>query len=236
MVKIVSFAICPFVQRVTAALEAKGVPYQIQYIDLSDKPKWFVELSPSAQVPVLVTESGTALFESDAIIEYIDDVYGPLEEGVSAEQKALDRAWSYQASKHYLSQCSTMRSADEATLVERASRLGKAFGRAEGRLGAGPFFKGTDLSKVDIAWLPLLHRAWIIEAHTGYDLLASFPNVKRWQAALLETGLAQRAVSDDFEARFTAFYVSDETYLGQRRRSRVEPGRVRAPGELGHAH
>ena len=40
--KIVSFKICPFVQRVTALLETKGVDYEIEYIDLSNKPQWFV--------------------------------------------------------------------------------------------------------------------------------------------------------------------------------------------------
>jgi len=95
MIKLVSFKICPFVQRVTGALEAKGIPYEIEYIDLSDKPQWFLDISPNGQVPLLVTDSGTALFESDAIVEYIDDVYSPLEESLSAEQKAFDRAWSY---------------------------------------------------------------------------------------------------------------------------------------------
>jgi glutathione S-transferase len=68
MIKIVSFKICPFVQRVTALLEAKGLDYQVDYISLSDKPKWFLEISPNGQVPVMVTEGGVALFESEAII------------------------------------------------------------------------------------------------------------------------------------------------------------------------
>ena len=78
MIRIVSFKICPFVQRVTALLEAKQIPYQIDYISLSDKPDWFLELSPTGQVPVLVTEGGTPLFESDAIAEYLDDISAPL--------------------------------------------------------------------------------------------------------------------------------------------------------------
>ena len=102
MIKIVSFKICPFVQRVTAALEAKAVPYEVEYISLSDKPRWFLDLSPAGQVPLLITESGQALFESDAIVEYLDEVTAPLIAGVTPEQRAVDRAWSYQASKRYL--------------------------------------------------------------------------------------------------------------------------------------
>ncbi len=214
MIKVVSFKICPFVQRVTALLEAKKVPYEIEYISLSDKPQWFLDISPNGQVPLLITESGTALFESDAIVEYIDEVSPGLEANVSPEQRALDRAWNYQASKHYLVQCSTMRSADKATLKERAEKLGKAFAKAEKALGDGPYFKGEALSNVDITWLPLLHRADIIRRHTCYDLVGNFPKVKAWQQAVIQTGLAEKSVAEDFEEAFTGFYLSDSTFLG----------------------
>ena len=58
--KIVSFKICPFVQRVTALLEAKGIDYDLEFIKLSDKPQWFLDISPNGQVPVLVTDEGEA--------------------------------------------------------------------------------------------------------------------------------------------------------------------------------
>jgi len=212
--KVVSFKICPFVQRVTALLEAKKIPYEIEFINLSDKPQWFLDISPNAQVPILVTKSGQTLFESDAIVEYIDDVYGPIEGNVSHEQRAIDRAWSYQASKHYLVQCSAQRSSDKNTLVERTEKLGKAFAKVEQELGEGPYFKGKSLSNVDIAWLPLLHRAAVINKHSCYDFLDGYPKVKSWQSALLETGLAEKSVSEDFIESFSNFYLSDVTYLG----------------------
>lgn len=215
MIKVVSFKICPFVQRVTVILEAKKLPYEIEYISLSDKPDWFLEVSPTGQVPVLISESGVALFESDAIAEYLDEIAAPLEAVLTPEQRALDRAWSYQATKRYLVQCSTMRSADKETLLERSAKLGKVFAKAEKQITeSGAYFKGEQLSNVDMAWLPLLHRADIIRQHTGFDLLQGFPRVQAWQQALMATGLAVRSVSEDFEQRFTDFYLSDSTYLG----------------------
>ena len=214
MIKIVSFKICPFVQRVTGLLEAKKMPYELEYISLKDKPEWFLKLSPTGQVPVLITENSKALFESDAIIEYIDEISAPLEAVLTPEDRALDRAWSYQASKHYLVQCSTMHSADQETLLERNEKLGKAFAKAEQQLDKGPFFKGEQLSNIDIAWLPLLHRAAIIREHTGYELLEGFPKVQTWQAEVLKTGLAEASVSEDFEQAFTDFYLSEKTWLG----------------------
>jgi glutathione S-transferase len=214
MIKVISYKICPFVQRVTALLEAKKIAYDIEFIDLSNMPQWFLDISPNAQVPLLVTEAGIALFESDAIVEYLDEVQATIESDVTAEQRAIDRAWSYQASKHYLVQCGAMSSADESTLAERTETLGKAFARAEKQLGDGPFFKGESFSNVDIAWLPLLHRAAIIEQRTGYDFVADFPKVKAWQSSMMETGLAEKSVSEDFEDAFAGFYLSDKTFLG----------------------
>lgn len=215
MIKIVSFKICPFVQRVTAMLEAKNIPYEIDYINLSDKPKWFLDMSPTGQVPLLVTESGTVLFESDAIAEYIDEVTAPLVAETTPERRAIDRAWSYQASKHYLVQCSTMSSANQETLVERSEKLNRSFEKAEKQLGAGPFFNGESLGNVDIAWLPLLHRAHIVEQDAGYDFFAGFPKVKAWQIAMIKTGLAKKSVSDDFEEVFSKFYLTERTFLGR---------------------
>lgn len=214
MIKVISFKICPFVQRITTLLEAKGVPYAIDYISLSDKPQWFLDISPNAQVPVLVTEDGTALFESDAIAEYLDEVYGPLEPGLSPEQRALDRAWIYQASKHYLPQCSAMQSKSRSDLKERSEKLAKAFTKIEAQIGDGPCFRGETIGNVDAAWLPLLHRADLIHKFSGYDFLKGFPKVQAWQAALVNSGLAAKSVSDDFEQVFSDFYLSDKTYLG----------------------
>lgn len=216
MLKVISFTICPFVQRVTALLEAKGLPYEIEYISLKDKPQWFLDLSPNGQVPVLITESGQVLFESDAIVEYIEDAYGPLNSSLTPEQKAVNRAWSYLAAKNYLVQCSAQRSGDEVTLNERSVKLAKAFASIEKELGNARFFNTNEVGMVDIAWLPLLHRAALIERHAGYDFLAGYPKLKRWQQHLLFTGLAEKSVATDFEEAFTGFYLSDQTFLGNR--------------------
>ncbi|WP_286298476.1 glutathione S-transferase family protein [Vibrio apostichopi] len=211
MIKLISFKNCPFVQRVMDSLVMKKVPFEIEYIELNDKPQWFLDISPNGQVPVLVTENDTVLFESDAIVEYLDDKYAPIEE-VTSEQKALDRAWSYQASKHYMPQCGTMGSKDKETFETRLANLQKAFLKAENKLGDTEFFKGDYISNVDIAWLPLLHRASVIKVRSGFDMLEGFPKVQKWQTALIESGLMEKTVPQDFVEKFSGFYLTN-TYL-----------------------
>ncbi|MFA0241023.1 MULTISPECIES: glutathione S-transferase family protein [Vibrio] len=208
MTKLISFKNCPFVQRVMGSLVMKNVPFEIEYIELNNKPQWFLDISPNGQVPVLITENDTVLFESDAIVEYLDDKYTPIEE-VSPEQKALDRAWSYQASKHYMPQCGTMASKDKETFETRLANLQKAFLKAEKKLGDTEFFKGDYISNVDIAWLPLLHRAFVIKERSGFNMLESFPKVQKWQAALIESGLTDKTVPADFIDKFSGFYLTN---------------------------
>lgn len=215
MITVVSFKICPFVQRVTALLSAKGIPFDVEYIKLSDKPRWFLDISPTGQVPLLITQNGTTLFESDAIVEYIDDVTEPLAGAITPEQRAIDRAWSYQATKHYLVQCSTMQSANKEILAERSEKLNKSFEKIEKQLGTGPFFGGEAIGNVDIAWLPLLYRALLVEQHSGFDFLANYPKVKAWQTTIAKTGIAEKSVPTDFNEAFSEFYLTERTFLGR---------------------
>ena len=215
MLKVISFKICPFVQRVTALLEAKNSSYEIEYIDLNNKPDWFIKVSPNGQVPLLITESDEVLFESDAIVEYIEETISSPLFNSNPVKKAQERAWSYLAAKNYLVQCSAQRSKDKQTLLERSDKLSKAFTKLEMKLADSQFFSSDNLGMVDIAWLPLLHRASIIRKHSGYDFIGKFPQVKLLQKNILGTGLAEKSVSADFEDKFTAFYLSEQTYLGQ---------------------
>jgi len=221
--KLVSFKICPFVQRIAALLEAKQIPYEIEYISLKESPQWFLDISPNAQVPVLITDSGEALFESEAIADYLDEIHSPIEVDLSPEQRAIDKAWAYQPSILYIPQCWSMQSEDEETLQARKQELDAVFGKVEAQLNGGPYYKGSELSNLDIAWLPVLHRAAIIEKHTGYDFMAGYPRLKSLQNSLLDSGLAEKSVPEDFENVFTAFYLSDKTFLGRMRDLKITP-------------
>ena len=213
--RVISFKICPFVQRVTALLEAKNLSYEIDYISLSDKPQWFLEISPHRQVPVLITDQGDALFESEAIVEYLEEVFTPLRPEISPAHKAKNRAWSYLASKNYLVQCGAQRSPDKATLEQRSQKLNVAFERIERQCDGEPYFGGAEPGLVDIAWLPLLHRTNLVAELTDYDFLGDFPRLQTWRDQIMGSGIPDRSVPDDFNTLFSQYYLSHETFLGR---------------------
>lgn len=67
----------PYVRKVRAVAEEKGLADRIELLSSSpwvenDLP----EANPSGRVPTLVTDDGTALFDSRVICEYLDDMGG----------------------------------------------------------------------------------------------------------------------------------------------------------------
>jgi glutathione S-transferase len=67
----------PYAWRVWLALEHKALPYERKVLSFSDgdagKPE-FLALNPRGKVPVVV-DGGLVLYESAAILEYLDDAY-----------------------------------------------------------------------------------------------------------------------------------------------------------------
>ena len=68
----------PYSWRVWLALEFLGIPYELKVMSFSDKDLLkpdFVALNPRHQVPTIV-DDGFALWESLAILEYLDERFG----------------------------------------------------------------------------------------------------------------------------------------------------------------
>ena len=56
--ELISFKLCPFVQRSIIVLKHKQIPFNITYIDLADPPVWFRDISPFGKVPILREKHG----------------------------------------------------------------------------------------------------------------------------------------------------------------------------------
>lgn len=211
---IVSYKICPFVQRVLCVAELKGIKYDVTYISLMNKPEWFLEKSPFGKVPILIEDQGT-LFDSNAISEYLEEQYPSKLHPDSAFLRATHRSWIGLAAQNYLVQCSAQRSPTKEKLIENKKELDKAFAKMEVFISEEPYFSGHKISMVDAAWFVLLHRTEIIRKYSGFDFLIDFQKLSKWRKTLMENASLLQSVSNDFEAEFLNFYLNENTYLGQ---------------------
>jgi len=229
--KIVSFKICPFVQRVIGVLELKQADYDVEYISLAAKPDWFLKASPHGKVPILIEDQGV-LFESAPISEYVDETCGDFRlHPDDPFEKARHRAWIELATRNYLVQCRTQRSPDAEQLATNQAELSDPFAKMEGVLTSGPYFCGEKLSMVDAAWFVLLHRAHIINECSGFDFLAEYPRLRRWQDDLLEVDALRNSAPSGFIDEFVHFYLHKGTYLGRlTEESRGHCGTIGAAG------
>src|SRR5688500_6573716 len=70
--ELVSNHLCPYTQRAAIQLSEKGRPFTRTYIDLANKPAWFLEVSPLGKVPLLRV-SNAVIFETSVICQFIEE-------------------------------------------------------------------------------------------------------------------------------------------------------------------
>ena len=66
----------PFARRIRLALKRLGLPVEERVIDVFGDHPDLLRLNPLGMVPTLKTPEGNGLFDSSAILEYLDDLTG----------------------------------------------------------------------------------------------------------------------------------------------------------------
>lgn len=209
---LVSHDLCPYVQRAAITLREKGVPFERSDIDLSDKPDWFLAISPLGKVPLLRVGE-RVLFESAVICEYLEEVTPGRLHPRDPLEKARHRAWIEFASSLLNDVAALYNAPDREAFHTVKARLKLKFRHLELALGAGPYFAGDDFSLVDAAYGPLFRYFDSFEALAGLDFFADTPKVSRWRAELARRPSVHQAVTADYPARLAAFLRRRESYL-----------------------
>ena len=197
-IELISFDLCPFVQRSVITLLEKGIPFRRVNIDLANKPDWFLRLSPLGKVPVLKIH-GQVLFESAVINEYLDEITPPSMHPADPLQKALNRAWiEYSAELSNLS--FKMATTDDAEALARAlASLKERFRHLEKNLGDGPFFNGASFSLIDAAYAPVFIRiARLLELATPAVIPPECRKTLSWRDAILARESVRGSIIEDF--------------------------------------
>jgi len=197
------------------ALRAKSVEFETTYINLRDKPDWFLKISPHGKVPVLLVDD-QPLFESNAIAEYLDETVAPKLHPADPLQRARHRAWTdfvpdFSSGLSGVYYAKTKQDSDAAheTARKRLDRIEYALATDK---TPGPYFGGDRLSLVDAAYAPFFQRFLMADALLKTGLLADYPKAKAWADALLASEVVTGSVADVFPAEFEKNLIRRETY------------------------
>jgi glutathione S-transferase len=206
--ELVSFKMCPFVQRSVITLKHKKAPFEITYIDLKSPPAWFDKISPLGQVPLLKVNGETVLFESAVINEFLDEVVGQPLHPRDPLAKARERAWIEYSSELYRGMYKVALEKKPAKREAIADEFFTDLARVEEVISReGPYFRGKEFGLVDTAYAPLFMRLLLS------DLLAQDPRWKRqerlvrWAKALLELPEVRESVVPEFNEQYRAQLV-----------------------------
>lgn len=199
-------------------LRAKEIEFDVTYINLLEKPDWFLEISPHGKVPVLKV-GDEILFESNAIAEYLDEVVPPRLHPEDPLARAKNRAWtdfvptfaSAMSAIHY----SKTKEEMETAVANAQDKLVKVEGALAARGNDGPYFNGPDLALVDAAYAPFLQRYTFVDKVLNNDVLKDYPLIKAWAETLLADPRVTGAVPDNFEEEFVAGLKRREMYPAQ---------------------
>ena len=211
--ELISFKLCPFVQRAVIVLKHKNIDFDVTYIDLNNKPDWFEKISPLGQVPVLKVGNDDVLFESSVIQEYVDEITPPSLQPKDALVKAKNRAW-IQFGSDILFAMQAMVMAKTADVVnEKQALVRKKLAQIEAVHSGGKTFNGNDFNMIDAAFAPMLMRLCFVKTLTGSDLLADCPKLQTWTETLMEMPAVQDSVVENLMVMYKGMIKNMDGYL-----------------------
>ncbi|MBD3885980.1 glutathione S-transferase N-terminal domain-containing protein [Phormidium tenue FACHB-886] len=194
---------CPFCERVWFALEEKGIPYEVEFINLSDKPKWYTDMVPTGLVPAAKLE-GELVYESKDILLALEERFGrsllpddPIEYRVARQLLEDSETSGFLAISYKLLRADSSNTEEltslQAALEARLDELEQALAKYP-----GPYFLST-FSLVDIIYSPHLDRlAANLPVYRGYSIQGNnrFPRLNAWFNAIQQRPAYQRSASD----------------------------------------
>jgi glutathione S-transferase len=212
--ELISFDLCPFVQRSVITLLEKRVDFDITYIELADPPAWFLEISPLGKVPALRVGEET-LFESAVINEYLDEITPPTLHPSDPLKKAMNKAWIEFASEMIGTQYLYGIAITEEEFSQKEAQQKKLLKHLEAKLGEGPFFNGEKFSLVEAAFAPYFTRAALFECHHNTALYTETPKVAKWADLLIQRDSVKQSVKADFDQKYMQYFADMDTYAAK---------------------
>lgn len=191
-----------------------GIQYEIEHIDLQNRPDWFLDISPTGKVPVLQTPEKVNIFESAVINEYLDEVHESQMMPGKPIERAYIRMWRDFMAETYADVYMIYSSTNEDDARKSAKSLQKKLLRAESEIH-GPLFKGDRFSLVDSAATPAFTRLdWISGIDESLDIFTGLPKAKEWKNNLFARVSVQNSILPDLGEIFKRRIKESGTWLG----------------------
>jgi len=211
---LVSFPLCPYVQRAAIALAEKGQSFERIDIDLADKPDWFKAISPLGKVPLLQV-GDAVIFESAVILEFLEETLEPKLHPADPLKRADHRAWMEFGST-VLNDIGGFYSApDEQAFEAKRQLLAQRFARLEERVKAAPWFDGAAFSLVDAVFAPVFRYFDTFDEIADFGILADKPKIAQWRKALAEHPSVKAAVKTEYPMLLRQFITKRNSYLSR---------------------
>ncbi|TQV86357.1 glutathione S-transferase family protein [Aliikangiella coralliicola] len=211
-IELISFKTCPFVQRSVITLLKKNIEFKITYIDLANKPDWFLEISPLGKVPV-VKYGDNILFESAVINEFLDEITPDRLMPEDPLQKAKDRAWIEYISQVLVNQFVMSVADNQSDFEKHSTSLTEKLQRLETIISDDAYFNGANFSLVDTALAPLFTRFDIMANTFQKNFLADFPKLAALGKRLTRFDFVKKSVVDNFEEVYVDYLKGKNSYL-----------------------
>ena len=209
---LVSHDLCPYVQRAVIALCERGVRFERTYIDLANKPDWFLDVSPLGKTPVLLVGE-VPIFESAVILEYLEETQAnPLHPDDPLE-RARHRAWMEFGSATLNDIAGFYSALDDQTFTAKTTALREKFLRLEGELAAGPYFSEDRFSLVDVVFGPVFRYFDIFDQIGDFGFFNGLSKVPAWRQALAERLSYADALTADYPALLEQFIARRDSKL-----------------------
>lgn len=196
---------CPFCERVWFALEEKEIPFATEFIDLSNKPKWYTDLVPTTLVPAAKIE-GNLVYESKDILLALETKFpSPPLLPENPEENAVARQLIEEAETNGFREIAYKFLREAPVDADELANVQAAFETKLDELEAalakypGPYFVST-FSLVDIMYSPHLDRlAANLPVYRRYHLKGNprFPRINAWFDALNQRPAYHRVKSDN---------------------------------------
>lgn len=216
--ELISFKLCPFVQRAVIVLKKKVVDFDITYIDLSNPPEWFKEISPLGQVPVLkvTTDQGTeVLFESSVIQEYVDEITPPSLQPNDPLIKAKNRAWISFGADILFAMHGFITHPDQLVCEEKEGVIRQKLKQLEAAHSGGDFFNGETFNLIDAAYAPMLMRMSFIKQLCGSNLLSDTPKLAHWSECLMALPCVKESVVDNLQQMYAGMVKNMDGHMAK---------------------